>query len=134
MDSEGQTPLLLYSFFINKNVKYNKFHILNISIILFLSLICYKFYLGLNLLGFITLIISFLTSFFIFNKIKFSDNSLIKFLQIIIIYTFIFILNIALMFIIGWYFNLIPVAYSSSELENVLKELNGNGFNFFSNS
>ncbi len=54
-------------------------------------------------------------SLFIFSQFKFSDNNIINLLQKIVIYTFIFIFNFLLMFIIGWYFNLIPTAICSPD-------------------
>lgn len=88
---------------------------LNINILLFLSFIFYRFYLGLKVYEFITLIISFYLSLFIFSQFKFSDNNIINLLQKIVIYTFIFIFNFLLMFIIGRYFNLIPTAICTPE-------------------
>ena len=112
----NKAHLLLSPFFINKLEKFTKNNLLNISSITLISLMCFKFFLDINLLGFITLIISFLTSFFIFNKFQFSENSKIKILQTIVIYTILFILNFILILIIGWYFNIIPVALCSCVL------------------
>ena len=63
-----------------------KFNLLNINSIIFLSFIIYKFFLGFDVYGFIVFIITILISFFIFNNFKFSKNIFINIIQKIVVY------------------------------------------------
>lgn len=93
-------------------------------IFIFLIIIIYKFYSGLNFdIGLLGLIISFLISFtisnFVLNKFKFSKNIYIRFIQRFVIYNIIFITVIAFIIYLSSLFNLIPTIYCSNGEDNI---------------
>jgi hypothetical protein len=69
---------------------------LNISILIFLGFISYKFFYDLNLYGFITLLFfyftSLLISIYVLDNFKYSQNIYIKYLQKYIIFIFLILL------------------------------------------
>jgi hypothetical protein len=91
---------LIYNLYLNV---YFNISFLNFNIFMFLTYLAYKFYFIVSD-GFgifiISLLLSFLITDYILNKFKFSDNTIVRFLQKNILYFILFIICILLFYII----------------------------------
>ena len=108
----------------SRDLIYKDFSKLNILSIIALSLITYRFIRGLSFdLGLLSLILSFTISFaisiFVLDKLTYSENMYVRFIQRFLIYVLIFIMGAFAFFYVSKFLGLDYVIYNSGDIKDM---------------